>query len=369
MYAFFSHASACDALRTMDRTMLAATRWPEMPRELPQHYQSVTTQRMFKVFSRDVDLTRHGLDGRPAHLLVPKAAQRSRGKLAQFHAWKGALPQASFLRLEERLFVSTPEFALVQLAGWHHRNEGTERAYAQEVHRLHEGLLQTGIDEPIPFDNPLSWHACEQDIQLAMLASEFMGGYRRRANDGETRYQQAPLMTRTSMTQLIAEAPRLYGRNRLERALGFAVEGSASPMETALALMLSLPTSHGGYGLPRPLLNQRLPVPGHERVWQGGAAITPDLSWPDAHLVMEYDSDEHHGSNGPRKLAADATRSNVFASLGHTVLRVTTHNILSPADVEILARQVAQALGIELAATDELFRIHREKLHRLLLAN
>ena len=367
MYAFLSHTSALDVLRTLPNGGCNLPLWPSQPRELPRHYNTVTTQRMFKEFSASCDLSAYGITRRPVDLLVPKASQRSRGALASFHVWKGNIPAKALIRAEESLFISRPEFILLQMAGWHSKVSPVSEAFTQELQAAREAHAMANIQGPVPYDDPFAWDQSSRLVGLVLVGMELMGTYRLAAPGGETRYQQKALLTSSGMERFLAGIPHVYGRNRLDTALRLALPHSASPMETALALMLCLPETYGGYGLPRPLLNREKPVSNHEQLWDGGPSITPDLLWEEANLVIEYDSDEMHGSAGARKLARDATRANVLSAMGYTVLRVTTLNIQSRADVERLATQVADRLGMQIPEPSDALRIRRDKLHALLM--
>ena len=367
MYAFLSHTSALDALRTLPNGGRDLPLWPSQPRELPRHHNTVTTQRMFKEFSASCDLSAYGITRHPVDLLVPKASQRSRGALASFHVWKGNVPTEALIRVEDSLFVSKPEFVLLQMAGWHRRVSPVSEAFAQELQATREAQAMANTQGPVPYDDPFAWDQSSRLVELVLVGMELMGTYRLAAPGSETRYQQKTLLTSSGMERFLAGVPRIYGRNRLDTALRLSLPHSASPMETALTLMLCLPETYGGYGLPRPHLNREKPVSNHEQLWDGGSSITPDLLWEEANLVVEYDSDEMHGSVGARKLARDATRANVLSAMGYTVLRVTTLNIQSRADVERLAIQVAARLGMQVPEPSDALRIRRDKLHALLM--
>lgn len=367
MYAFLSHTSALDVLRTLEDGGNRLPLWPSEPRELPRHYNTVTTQRMFREFAASCDLRSYGVTRTPVDLLVPKASQRSRGASASFHVWKGNVPTQALIRVEESLFVSTPPFILLQMAGWHSKVSPVSEAFTQELQAEREAHAMANIEGTVPYDDPFAWNRSSRLVSLVLVAMELMGTYRLAAPGGETRYQQKALLTATEMGRLLAGVPRAYGKNRIEAALDLALPHSASPMETALALMLSLPEAYGGYGLPQPQLNRACPVGNHERLWDGGPTITPDLLWEDANLVIEYDSDGMHGSLGAHKLARDATRANVLSAMGYTVLRMTTLNIQSLAEVERIATQVAERLGTSIVEPSDALRIRRGKLHALLM--
>lgn len=368
MYAFISHESACDVLRAIDTTSEQLTRWPNEPRELPRHRNTVTTQGMFKRLAGTTDLSAYGLTRTPVDLLVSKAAARSRGKAVRFHVWKGDVPAESMVRLSEELFVSTPEFVLVQMAGWHTKIMPVVDEFANELGDTREAYAMAHIEGEPPYDDPFVWDQTSRLLRLVLVAMEFMGSYRLSASGETTSYGCPALTSADDIQRFVDSLPRVYGKNRIETALALAMPHSASPMETALALMLSLPVEYGGFGLPKPKLNRSLSVDDHEALWSGGSEITPDFLWPDANLAIEYESGEWHGSAGARKLAQDATRANLLNTMGYHVLRVTTLNIQQLAEVERLAQQVAMQLGVTLAEADDVLRIRRMKLHQLLMA-
>ena len=132
MYAFLSHASACDALRSLGNNASDYPRWPNQPRKLPRYGDCVSTQRAFAAFARKTDLQAYGMGNDPVHLLVPSASSRSRGKSATFHVWSRELPAHSLYRLSDALFASAPELVLLQMAA----QKGVDRARLWYLHAL-----------------------------------------------------------------------------------------------------------------------------------------------------------------------------------------------------------------------------------------
>ena len=169
MYAFLSHTSALDALRTLPDGGCNLPLWPSQPRELPRHYNTVTTQRMFKEFSASCDLSAYGITRRPVDLLVPKASQRSRGALASFHVWKGNIPAKALIRAEESLFISRPEFILLQMAGWHSKVSPVSETFTQELQAAREAHAMANIQGPVPYDDPFAWDQSSRLVGLELL--------------------------------------------------------------------------------------------------------------------------------------------------------------------------------------------------------
>lgn len=134
-----------------------------------------------------------------------------------------------------------------------------------------------------------------------------------------------------------------------------------------LALMLTMPREMGGFELPRPKINWILPVSPLRRKFFAQEEVIIDLSWPEQRVALEYYGwDEHFGA-GRRKVAADATRANGLRALGWTVFTVIYEQVSTFAGITLLARQVAEALGVSLLPASELELLWRSRLLALLL--
>jgi hypothetical protein len=82
------------------------------------------------------------------------------------------------------------------------------------------------------------------------------------------------------------------------------------------------------------------PVRQHEVRVGGKIVARPDLSYPDAKIALEYDSDRWH--TGTARRHADADRRNRLRALGWTVIEVTPATLRQP---EALVALVATALA------------------------
>ena len=114
-------------------------------------------------------------------------------------------------------------------------------------------------------------------------------------------------------------------------------------MEVALAMLLTLPRKDGGYGLPQAELNGEVVISG-----RGPGADRPayhgDLVWQEQRLVVEYDSNLYH--RDPAHLAIDAERRNAMQDAGWRVVTITWSQILNPNKMDLVAAQLARALGV-----------------------
>jgi very-short-patch-repair endonuclease len=73
------------------------------------------------------------------------------------------------------------------------------------------------------------------------------------------------------------------------------------------------------------------PVRQHSIRANGKEIARPDLAYPDARVVLEYDSDEWH--SGTTRRHRDAARRNRLRALGWTVIEVTAAQLRNPADL------------------------------------
>ena len=153
---------------------------------------------------------------RPVHLVVRKVSNYRGTELGKFHACTKAFSGKSLLRLDDVL-VSTPELALVQAA-------------TQEKNLV--ALLELG------------WELC--------------GSYRTARTSLQHAYQVDPLTTTKSLQDFASRNASLDGAGKVARILPYFADGSASPRETKLALILGLPMMHGGQGLGIPSMNHEV---------------------------------------------------------------------------------------------------------------
>ena len=96
--------------------------------------------------------------------------------------------------------------------------------------------------------------------QLVQLELELCGTYAL-AENGPAISREAPLTTAAKLRAFVEAAAGAPGRATALRATRYLLDGSASAMETLLALLLYLPNNLGGYGLKKPKLNYSVDAP------------------------------------------------------------------------------------------------------------
>lgn len=137
-----------------------------------------------------------------------------------------------------------------------------------------------------------------EPVKLAQIIMEFTGTYSLAPDSSnsryETRYGVSQVTTVSRIRAMAQSVPRVPARHKLEIALGMAIEESASPAETILALMFSLPAEEGGYEMGRPTLNPKIKAPEHMREHLTQKDYYPDIYFQDLFADIEYESTAFH---------------------------------------------------------------------------
>lgn len=243
----------------------------------------------------------HMLGNGETVLILDKHPSRWSLEGTKCRSWNGCSTPGAFAKIVPNLYVSTPEATFVQIAN------------------------------KVPFP------------ELIRIGMELCGTYSMDENSEEGFRGREPLSSTTALERFILKSGGATGAKQARRALRYIANGSASPAETNLTILLCLPTSLGGFGLPLPQLNKQI------EIGKGGKAITRkqffkcDLLWPEIRTAIEYDSDSWH--TGQEQQADDASRRNALESLGFTVITATKAHLYNASETERLATIIARRLN------------------------
>lgn len=257
---------------------------------------------------RTADLDAAGVCGRPLTLVVPDAATRGKSQGLECHVWKAPAGVKSFARVGEGIYASRAEACFLQMAT-----------------RL-------------------------SPVRLVLLGYELCGTYALDASHPNGfRTREKPLTSVAALRRFAQKAAGMKGSRQALEALRFVADGSASPMESVLAMLLCLSTARGGYGLPLPRLNHLVRMPDGVRKATSRARCFCDLCWPEAKLAVEYESDAFHG--GEADIARDSKRRAALARAGYAVVTVTRAQVNDARELDEVARVLARHLGKRLRIT------------------
>ena len=299
----FAFQDARDYRRTLERDTKAAVKFlesavaPEFAPAVRDHFFS---------------------DGSLICATVAHARLRRAGGGIEISVRKGPFHPRSFMRIEDGLYVSTPEMAFCEMA------------------------------------SVLSLE------RLIALGFELCGTYRRASTFGLARYDAIPLTSPGALASFIEKSPQFKGVKKARRALPCILAGSASPRESELAMLLCLPYSLGGYGLPHPTMNAEMPLPKNVAA-TGRSSLRCDLYWPAARLDVEYDSAEFHSAE--RLLANDSMRRIALESMDVTSVNLTAEHLRRASLFDEAAQGIARILGKRVRLPGD-FRLKQERLWR-----
>ena len=288
----FSHQTALQLVR--DRRTSAGRIRPNAQPPLPE---SIPSDRRLRPVLIQLGLP----DSVPAHLTSAAGKRRRTSRLCTPHTCSQTPDKRFALRLAEKTYAYSPDYALAQIA-------------AREPN-LVEILLNL-------------WEAC--------------GTYGTSRTALQSAYNIDPLTSKRSLASFVSNNPSAAGARKLERALRYLANQSASPRETHLALLLGLPLMYGGYGLGIPQMNYTVEASAQARTISGKRSFRCDLCWPEAKIDVEYQSTETH--SGEQRRISDSRRANALATMGWTVIGVTGNEILGVASTNTIADTVRKRL-------------------------
>lgn len=203
-------------------------------------------------------------------------------------------------------------------------------------------------------------------VRLVLLGYELCGAYALdESHPNGFRAREKPLTNVASLRRFAQKAAGMKGSRQALEALRFVADGSASPMESVLAMLLCLSTARGGYGLPLPRLNHLVRMPDDVRKATGRARCFCDLCWPEAKLAVEYESDLFHSEAAD--IARDSKRRAALARAGYAVVTVTWAQVNDARELDGVARVLTRHLGKRLRITRSDWMTRRFELRNELL--
>ena len=262
----------------------------------------------------------------PLDVVVPSASMRHNCDLIRDHVWRGSVPPGGTYAVGDGIEVCSIPLALVQLA-----------AETQDV------------------------------VGVMMLAYEMTGTYGLTPwRDSGFEERIAPLTSAAALMDYARSAMALgiRGAKRAHEAFSYVTDGSASPRETDLAILMALPRRKGGFGLDGFLLNDRVGLSGMARELLGRPAIKTDFRWKRekraGDVMLEYESDERHLA--PQDLARDTRRREALMKAGHHVHCITNEQLKDYDHLCKLMDSIALDLRIRRGKPSPAMEVQRREL-------
>ena len=228
---------------------------------------------------------------------------------------QGKHPSRSFYKIAQDLYISTPEATFLRLG------------------------KEPGL------------------IQLITVGYELCGSYGLSAQSSSGFLRREPRSNPRLIERYLEKCEGIHGVKAAKRASSYLIKGSASPMESLLSMLLCLPPSLGGFGLPRPELN--CPIETNE----GSVAMRRcDLCWPDQQFALEYDSGTFHSDAS--KLHLDSGRRSALEKAGVHVASVTKNQVFDRGQLFNLATIASKRPGKPLSPTPFNFTQKQDEIYQ-----
>ena len=274
--------------------------------------------------------------GSPVHVFVPERSKGTSTKRLVTHVHNADMPFGAMVDLGHGVCLCSPHFMFMQLAAELDFIEtvriGMELCGTYSKWRLEPGQM----GDPY-YLSPADERACTFEIPSAMRLKYTLG--------------------------FIERNRQLRGSVGAKSALRWVLEGSASPMETAVYLLLCLPKRLGGYGLPKPILNPKIIISNPD----GPKERYPDLFWLGANIDVEYNSDSTHSGEWSRY--RDSRREIELTVANVKVLPLTRQQLMSADGFDAFAQGLRRLLGIRSRSFDAQWMYRRDELRQTLLAS
>lgn len=259
----------------------------------------------------------------PLHVVVGSTDQRVRSKAIVSHIYTQKVLNSSYVSVGNDFVVASPECCYLQLAS----------------NLSFEQLIQVGY--------------------------ELCGTYALQTN-ADAIFREKPLTSVSKLTAFVQAAENVQGRKKALRALRYVQDNSASPMETVLAMLLTLPYSLGGYGIARPHLYYQVDISQTAKSRVDRSFYILDMCWPEARFCLEYDSAQYHLN--PKQQDLDAKKRNALDTLGYSVLTISAGQVMDSGVFNRVAKQIAHHLGKRLRYKDPEFTEKHLALREILLS-
>lgn len=248
------------------------------------------------------------LANRHLSVLVDKKSITSTKRVA-FHHSPTLFPDGSFIQLAPSICIASPELSFLQCA-----------ANKSLVNTMEYGFQLCGTFIP----DTASKHG---------VAS------------------RPSLTSADKLSAFLDKCNGMRGVSAARKAVAYVVNGSASPRETAVSLLLTLPLRMGGYALPSFTVNHELAVPKELQGLTRRRTLRADFFWKNffwknACVAAEYDSDIAH--LGSEELCNDATKRIALHRMGYTTFAFTRVQVDSLILMDESVAALRRELGIRM---------------------
>lgn len=176
--------------------------------------------------------------------------------------------------------------------------------------------------------------------------------------------ERTALASTARLRQFFELASRCPGSKAARRALAYVRDGSRSPLETALVMMLVLPRRFGGLGIRDVKMDHRIDVGNRMRDLTRKGCLYCDVFVGRGQLDIEYHGFFH---DAEEQAVIDDERANALRAIGISVIAIRRGGFFDRRAFERFTRSVQRELGIRSSSLPVGFDGERERLRRFVL--
>ena len=239
-------------------------------------------------------MERIGVTGKPYHLLIERNAPHTARIDVRRHQRTKRLPRRAIIKLSDDVHIVSPEMMFIDLAG------------SGEFHFT----------------------------ELVAIGYEICGTYLIDSSWDKMTNTERSLTSVKKIERLATGITGFAGAVRAREALRLIFDGSNSPMETALAMLMSFPRKDGGLGLTPLEMNKKVATEDGDK-WV-------DIVLPGGTVGLEYKGRESHSVEQTER---DDRRQNHLTASGLVTLNVWYEDIACDLMFDQLHRDIFNALG------------------------
>ena len=178
---------------------------------------------------------------------------------------------------------------------------------------------------------------------------------------GSNLWKRPPLTTVDELSTLASEFKGIPGCRSVEQALELAMDGSASPLESKIALFLTANRRFGGEGWPKPKLNHRINFDKAAQRLSGQRFCVADQLYTETKGVLEVEGEAYHSADLTFK--RETGRAAALESMGYHVVSFTNDQVADLKNFDAIIGRRAEVLGLPLANRTAAFLKRRNALH------
>lgn len=245
--------------------------------------------------------TEHPLyGGTPISVLVNEKSARRRSKIVTTRYCSDELPEGSFYKLRDGLYLASPELVFARMGN----------------------------------------HVSE--TRLAEIGLNLCARYYKNLDTGKIDDRQVLLTTPGRIEKYLKKAPRIRGFAKAREALRWVIGNSGSPAESKMKLQFGNPRWTGGLGLPFTHMNYDVSAGRLANLTEQNDFCI-DYVNPVLKVGLEYDGEESHLDSGK-----DKRRRNALEALGWHVFPIDKSVLYNAEATKQAGLQIAKYLGLRI---------------------